>query len=47
MSAEGSPNLIQPLKVVEPETLGQLTDGVLGILQPEMIRVQQSLEELT
>ena len=47
MSAEASTNSIQPLKVVEAETLGQLTDGVLGILQPEMIRVQESLEELT
>ena len=47
MSAEASANVIQPLKVVETETLGQLTNGVLGVLQPEMIRVQQSLEELT
>ena len=47
MSAEASSNIIQPLKVVEAETLGQLTNGVLGILQPEMIRVQESLEELT
>ena len=47
MSTEASTNVIQPLKLVEAETLGQLTNGVLGVLQPEMIRVQQSLEELT
>ena len=46
-SAQPSTSVIHPLKVVEGETLGQLTEGVLGILQPEMIRVQQSLEELT
>lgn len=47
MSLEAKGNAIQPLQLVEGETLGQLADGVLGILQPEMIRVQQSLEELT
>lgn len=30
-----------------PETIDKLTEGFLNILQPEVLRVEQSLDELT
>lgn len=38
---------IQPLQLISPETIDKLTAGFLGLLEPEVVRVQQSLEELT
>lgn len=38
---------LQPLDIISTDTLHGLTSGFLSLLEPEMIRVQQSLEELT
>lgn len=33
--------------VFSPDTLSNLTDGFLNVLQPEAVRVEKSLQELT
>ena len=41
------PSPIEPLDVFQPETVDCLVAGFLAVLEPEMVRVQQSLQELT
>ena len=38
---------VESVSMFSEETVQNLTDGFLELLQPEVVRVQKSLEELT
>jgi len=38
---------LEPLDLFSTETVDNLANGFLSVLEPEMVRVQQSLQELT